>query len=102
MTEEKEKLRNTVDKLRESRALRDQQEVLKKEQEADYAKALNDMAASPSGRLVLRTLIRACGVFTPKEGVDGVSLIENNARRNLYLRYIRPYLEPVNKQELET
>ena len=71
------------------------------ENKKDYQKALNDMAASPSGALVLRTLIKACGVFTPKKGIDGVTLIETNTLRNLYLEFIRPYLEPQNKIDLE-
>ena len=93
---------STAEKLMMARAERERQEALIIENQKEYAKALNDMAASQSGKLVLQTLIKACGVFTAKDGVDGVSLIENNARRNLYLRYIRPYLEPTNKQELET
>ena len=75
----------TVDKLKAQRDERKRLEELVIENQKDYQKALNDMAASPSGSLVLKTLIKACGVFDPKNGVDGVALIENNAKRNLYL-----------------
>lgn len=93
---------NTVEKIIARRKEEDRLRDLAIENEAEYKKALNGMAASPNGKLVLKTLIKACGVFDPKEGTDGVALIENNAKRNLYLRFIRPYLEPQMKQELET
>lgn len=99
--ENKAKPKTTAQKLLEARHEREelQKKIIQNEQ--DYAKALNDLGQSRNGKLVLKTLIRACGVFTPKEGVDGVSLIETNAYRNLYLKFIRNYLDPEVRKELE-
>lgn len=91
----------TVDKLQREREKQKAAEAIMIENMEEFAKALNDVAGSPSGKLFLRTLIKACGVFIPDLEKDGVTLVENKAKRNLYLQLVRPFLEPKLKQELE-
>ena len=100
MAEDKD-IRSTVDKLRKQREQQTKQEQAIIENIGEYQKALNSIAGSANGKLVFRTLIKALEVFTPKEGVDGVALIEVNTKRNFYLKMIRPHLHPEIKQELE-
>lgn len=101
--EEKPRNSNTVDKLLASRKERERKEAVAIENALEYQTALNGVAASPNGKLVFKTLIKACGVFDPdKEGSDGVALIRQSERRNFYLKFIRPYLEPQQRQELES
>lgn len=94
-------IKSTVDKLLENRKKRAEQEAIVIENEKEYAKALNGVACTPNGKLVLRTLIKAGGVFSVSSPVDMVTLIRNNERRNVYLQFIRPYLDPDVKQFLE-
>jgi len=99
---EKPRNSNTVDKLLQSREERKKQEAIAIENALEYQKALNGVASTPNGKLMLKTLIKACGVFDPdKEGSDGVALIRQSERRNVYLKFVRPYLEPKQRQELE-
>jgi len=66
----------------------------------DYKVALNSMAASPHGKVVLKTIINVSGVFEPINTGDARSLLRANDR-NMYLKFIRPFLTPENKKELE-
>lgn len=93
--------KSTVEKLQQQR---DQAKVLGNiaaDHVDEYKKALNTMAASEHGQLVFKTIIKACGVFTPDRGTDVAALIRQSERRNVYLECIRPLLEPTIKQELE-
>lgn len=92
---------NTVSKLMADREKRSQQEELAIENMGEYKKALNGVASTPNGQLMLKTLIKACGVFTVSKESDAISLIRHNERRNVYLQYVRPFLEPDVKKELE-
>ena len=94
--------KTTVDKLRDAR----EQQKLRKEKiienMQDFKMALNGVASTQNGKLFLKTLIKACGVFTPKHTTEALALIEDNAKRNIYLEFIRPNLEPELKKELES
>jgi hypothetical protein len=92
----------TTDRLIAARAEREKKEALAIENALEYQKALNGVASTPNGKLFIKTLIKACGVFDPdKEGSDAAALIRQSERRNVYLKFLRPYLEPQFKQELE-
>ena len=93
---------NTVSRILKEREKREHLEALGVENEQEYKKALNSMGKSRNGALVLRTLIKVCGVFEPDDGFDAAALIRKGERRNVYLKFIRPYLEPSIKQELES
>lgn len=101
MSEQNSNSRSTADKLIAQRATKEAQEQNILENKEAYAKALNVMAQTKNGELVLKTLIKALEVFSPKSGRDGVALIEVNTKRNFYLEFIRPYLEPHNRHNLE-
>lgn len=93
--------KNTVGKILKAAEERKKLEDTIIENQEDYALALNGLAVTPNGKHFLKTLIKACHVFTPKSGLDGVALIETNTKRNLYLEFIRPYLEPAIRKDLE-
>lgn len=92
---------DTVSKLLRQRELENEQKSIIIENQEEYKKALNGMASTPNGDLVLKTLIKAMRVFDPVTAQNNVALIECNAQKNLYLTYIRPYLTPELKQEIE-
>ena len=99
--EEDKKPKTTVEKLQ---LQREQAKILgdiASDQVDEYKKALNSMAASEHGRLVLQTLINALGVFSPERGSDLAALIRISERKNVYLDLIRPFLETQTRQELE-
>ena len=92
---------DTVEKLLKAREARDKQEAVILENQEEYKKALNSVIGTPNGALVFKTLIKACGVFAPDRGTDVASLIRQSEKRNVYLEFVRPYLTPELKQEVE-
>jgi hypothetical protein len=67
----------------------------------EYKIALNGVASTPNGKVFLKTLIKACGVFAVTRKMDGMALVEDKALRYLYLEHIRPYLDVQLRKELE-
>lgn len=93
--------KTTAEKLRAERDQLKKSAKIALENVEDYRMAVNGMAATPNGELFFKTLIKACGVFDPKHSTDALALIEDNAKRNVYLEFIRPFLEPEIRKELE-
>ena len=92
---------STAEKLIAARAQRalDKEKFL--ENAKEYAKALNGQAATPNGLLVLRTWVKALGVFKSKSGLEGIPLVKAQANSDFYLEFIRPFLEPEIRQKVE-
>lgn len=67
---------------------------------AEYKKALNGVCATPNGQFVMRSLIKALGVFEPRRDYSQ-GLVEFNAKRDVYLGLIRPFLTAEIIRELE-
>jgi hypothetical protein len=93
---------STVDKLKEQAALRAQKEAVEIENIDEYKKALNGMASSEYGKLFLKTLLKYCNIFEYNNSLDGMKLIENNAKKNLYVYLIRQFLEPEIRRDIES
>lgn len=91
----------TVDKLIESKKERDHINALTKEQETELRKAMSRVASSKSGEFMLKTLINYLGVFKVQNTKDGIDLIKQNEKRNVYLEFFRPYIPNEIRKELE-
>lgn len=88
---------NTVSNILRTREDRDDVNKIIKEQEKEYRKALNSIADTEYGKFVFQILIKTAGVFDP---IDPKDLLRANDR-NMYLKFIRPFLEPELRKELE-
>lgn len=99
--ENKKKPSTTAERLLAQQAEREESEVIARERLEEYKKALNSVAASPHGEIVLKTFIKALGVFSVKPNRDGVALVADKALREFYLSLIRPHLDPEIRRNLE-
>lgn len=93
--------RSTADKLLAQREERKDHIDVAIENREEYKKALNAIAASPSGEYVFKYMIKALGVFAVKPNRDGVALVGDKALRDFYLTMIRPYLDADIRHKLE-
>ena len=89
---------STVEKLLKRAESREQAQI---ENEETYRKALNDLAASDNGRVVLKTMIKALGIFAVMPSRDGASIVAEKTLRDFYLTVIRKHLDADNRRELE-
>jgi len=101
-TDVKKKPTTTAEKLQAQQAEREHGEVIAKERAEEYRKAINGVAATPNGELVLKTFIKALGVFAVKPNRDGMALVSDKALRDFYLTFIRPYLDEDLRRNIET
>lgn len=97
---DEEKPSNTVSRILEQREQREKQEGVIEERKEEYKKALNGVASTPNGKLVLELLVKASGVHEPVDTTNARSLLRANDR-NFYLKFIRPFLEPKLRKDLE-
>lgn len=95
---------STITKLLQNAAARnheDKQEALI-EKISDWKAALNRIASSPDGQLLLANMFKFAGFFTPASNAgNGVALVEMEGRRKFYSLYVRPYLDPKVRKEIE-
>lgn len=94
--------RSTADKLRENGLDRKAAQEKAIENLKDYVLALNGVASTPNGQYLLKTFIKALGVFVVRPGNDGAALIGDKALRDFYLVMIRPHLDPSLRQTIES
>ena len=92
---------STADNLLQQQRERDERAGMSEQQYEDYKKALNGVASTPNGQFVLKTFIKAMGVFSVKPTREGVALVGDKALRDFYLTMIRPHLDVTLRQELE-
>ena len=67
----------------------------------EFAKHVNSMFATDSGTLFAKYWLREMGLFTHEPKLDGAALVEDRGAKRFYLQYVRPYLTPEIKQQIE-
>ncbi len=92
---------STIDKIAQAREGAADQQIITKEKEAEFKKALNQMMSSTEGKYVAKYLLRYLGVFAVAKTRDPVAKLEHEIRRQVYLEFLRPYLERDLRMELE-
>lgn len=93
---------STAEKLIQARAQVEASQEKVIENIEQYQMALNGIAATEYGEHVLKVFVKALGVFTAKPGRDGVTLVEDAARRAFYFSFIRQHLNPELRQKIES
>jgi hypothetical protein len=71
------------------------------EAEETFRAVLDTVFGSEAGELFGRELVRQLGVFESNSCTNPTLMVEENARRGVYLKLIRPYLTEERRQKLE-
>lgn len=86
------------DKLAQQKKQEQEFKKLRREQFEKFIASLQNVADTADGQRVLKELIYHTGVYdAPDCGDNPTKIVEHNARRQVYLRLFRPYL---NKKQL--
>lgn len=101
MSEEQSDFKSTAERLLAQREKDDERYGIEEARYEEYKKALNIMADTPAGKLVLQTWIKAMGVFDVKPTRDGLALVKDKALRDFYLTMIRLPMDKELRQNLE-
>lgn len=99
--EEKPSYSSTVERLLEehSKGKLSKEDVAEKTQQ--YRLALNSIAASENGQFLLKTWLRAFGIFAINQSKDAAALVEERALKNFYLAFVRQHLDDDIRAKLE-
>lgn len=90
-----------ADKLMEAaRARKEHREFQITELEA-WKECVNGMAATPNGQLFLKSMIQHAGNLSPPQLNNPQQMVMNNIKAAFYLSWVRPYLNPELRKELE-
>lgn len=90
-----------IDDLAEKlRAKKDYQDFQVEELE-QWKVCVNSLASSPNGKMLLRAMIDDSGIAKPPKLADPQRMIVNNIKASFYLTWVKPYLEPEVRRDLE-
>lgn len=90
-----------VDELARRQQEREKSEQVVIENQEEYKLALNRIFSMNEGKLMAKYLLKFCAIFSDDLQLNPAKLIEDKGKKSVYLRMIRPYLEPAIRAELE-
>lgn len=96
-----DEIRSTADKLNTARHERERKKAQVDEDIKEFKRVTKKLFSSPYGRYWLKRLITWSGVFDDDVELNPAKLIEDKGRKSVYLTFIRPYLDPVTKAEMD-
>lgn len=95
-------LHNTAEKLKQKKATEAARAEVTFENEKDYRAALNTVLSTAAGMEVFKRLVMYTRFFeVPATSHDSIKMIEERGMARLYLKMVRPYVEPTIRSELE-
>lgn len=94
-------LRSVLQKMQERRAEAERQDAIADENKQEWREAANRIFSSRDGKLFIKYLLRASGLFRVDSTRDMTKMLEDRGTKNVYLSLIRPYLTPELLMELE-
>ena len=90
-----------VDELAKRQAEREKGQEIVIERMDEYKEALNRIFSMSEGKLLAKYLIKYCGIFNVDSQLNPAKLVEENGKKSVYLKMIRPYLEKEIRMEIE-
>ena len=92
---------STAERILVNRELAEKEEVVKQQEINAWKAAVNTIAETPEGELVLSKMVKFMMLYKDLRGINPQTMSEINGSRVFYLNYIRPYLELTNIQKVE-
>lgn len=91
-----------LDKFTAAAQKRAQAKEFQIEELGQWRDSLNRIAASPDGQLLLRSMIQFSELHSPPADYkDTVKMVVDRSRQAFYLTWVRPYLDPQLRKEIE-
>ena len=67
----------------------------------EWKNCINAVASSPNGRMLLRSMIQFSGIMDVPALNNPNRMVTNTIKGSFYLTWVRPYLQPEVRRELE-
>ena len=68
---------------------------------AEWKLCVNAVASTPNGRMLLKSMLQYSGLMDPPQINNPNKMVTNTIKGSFYLTWIRPFLEPDVRKELE-
>ena len=68
---------------------------------AEWKLHVNAVAATDSGKVLLRSMLQYSGIMAPPDVTNANRMVTNTIKAGFYLTWIRPFLQPEVRRELE-
>lgn len=68
---------------------------------AEWEMCVNAVASTPNGRMLLRSMLQYSGILDAPTLNNPNKMVTNTIKGSFYLTWIRPYLQPEVRKELE-
>ena len=68
---------------------------------AEWKQCVNGLASTPNGRMFIRSMIQYAGYNDPPAVNNPNKMVTNTIKGSFYLTWVRPYLTPEVRKELE-
>lgn len=92
---------SVVNKVMQERKSKEHEKLLREEQVEEWRKAVNRLAVTDDGKLLIKHVLHATKMFTVDTARDPAAILQNNAKRSLYLQLFREYLTPEVRTQVE-
>lgn len=66
-----------------------------------WKECVNGLAATPNGKMFIRSMIQFSGVNDPPELSNPQRMVTNTIKAAFYLRWVRPFINPDLRKEIE-
>mgnify|MGYP000261084490 CR=1 FL=1 len=93
--------KSTVERILEQQLQARQVDEQVIDNEREYKAALNALAKTKNGRIVLKYLLKACKIYSVSPGNDVIRITEERALKNLWVSMFHRYLDKTNRMEIE-
>ena len=90
-----------VDNFLKAAEQRKQQKEFQIEELELWKDAVIGLAASPNGRLFLKSMIQFSGYFEPVNTGSAQMMIERAIKASFYLKWVKPFLSPELRSTIE-
>lgn len=68
---------------------------------AEWKVCVNAVASTPNGRMLLRSMLQYSGVLDVPQVNNPNKMVTNTIKGSFYLTWVRPFLEPEVRKEIE-
>lgn len=92
---------NPAEALMAAATRRKEQKEFQIDELEEWKICVNGLASTPNGQMFLRSMIQFSGVNEPPELGNPQRMVTNTIKAAFYLRWVRPFLNPNLRKELE-
>lgn len=90
-----------VDELLKAANQRKEQKEFQITELETWKECVNGLAASPHGRMFLKSMLQFSGIFEPASVRDTMKCVDAGIKAAFYMKWVRPFLNQDLRKEIE-